>query len=559
MSTDTNPNPNKHQFAARMLRLGVDIRKIPHNTNIVQSNSPIFPLMMKISKECRGEQMTAEEWDKMVEQCHYHGGADVLQSEPQIALEPFLAQFEPQAEKSPLVEEMEKEKSPVNGKKIFLPILDNGNGDVKANWAICLFGGLQVGLNVKISRASDSHAGRGMNKVANDFLESDCTHMLIIDADIHFSQDHIRRLLSHDLPLVYGVYPLKEENPKPCTAAWPTGHEFDKPCDENGLLHVRRSGRGFMLVSRGVFEKLRDEKVAPPYYNHGKTEFEFFKSGVVKGNKSARFDHTAPWTDQEDFHKRFEDSAEWISEDWYFCEDCRSIGIKTYVDTTVHLAHEGSRVYRFNPADIKPIKKEVKTWRDIDGWFSEEDAKMYHYIAQSLPVDGRFVEVGSWQGRSFGLMHSLTRDKSPKLFAVDTFKGSPLENVHTVIVEANGGTIRHLFDANMRAIGATDFMVDELPSIEAAAQWEPQTLDAVFIDGAHDYFSVRQDIAAWLPKIKPGGIIAGHDINETDVIKAVIDSFGCAEDSQKALEESIPAKQCWKTIGNCWYYELPKE
>ena len=54
-------------------------------------------------------------------------------------------------------------------------------------------------------------------------------------------------------------------------------------------------------------------------------------------------------------------------------------------------------------------------------------------------------------------------------------------------------------------------------------------LDWVFIDANHNYDYVRADIAAWTPKVRPGGIIAGHDYLDRDgwgVIRAVDEAFG---------------------------------
>lgn len=48
-------------------------------------------------------------------------------------------------------------------------------------------------------------------------------------------------------------------------------------------------------------------------------------------------------------------------------------------------------------------------------------------------------------------------------------------------------------------------------SVEAAARFDDNGLDLVYIDGDHHSASVTQDIAAWWPKIRPGGILAGHD------------------------------------------------
>lgn len=56
--------------------------------------------------------------------------------------------------------------------------------------------------------------------------------------------------------------------------------------------------------------------------------------------------------------------------------------------------------------------------------------------------------------------------------------------------------------------------------------FEDQSLDIVFIDADHSYSSVKKDIQNWLPKIKPGGIISGHDINQSYTLQAVVETIG---------------------------------
>ena len=41
--------------------------------------------------------------------------------------------------------------------------------------------------------------------------------------------------------------------------------------------------------------------------------------------------------------------------------------------------------------------------------------------------------------------------------------------------------------------------------------YDEESLDFVFIDAAHDMRNVLADVASWTPKIKKGGIMAGHD------------------------------------------------
>lgn len=50
-----------------------------------------------------------------------------------------------------------------------------------------------------------------------------------------------------------------------------------------------------------------------------------------------------------------------------------------------------------------------------------------------------------------------------------------------------------------------------MTSLDAAARVAPQSLDFVYLDARHDYESVKEDLTHWLPKIRPGGVFAGHD------------------------------------------------
>jgi len=51
-------------------------------------------------------------------------------------------------------------------------------------------------------------------------------------------------------------------------------------------------------------------------------------------------------------------------------------------------------------------------------------------------------------------------------------------------------------------------------SIEAVDIFQDGMLDFVFIDGNHEYNHVLEDITQWTKKVKPGGIVAGHDYTE---------------------------------------------
>jgi predicted O-methyltransferase YrrM len=58
-------------------------------------------------------------------------------------------------------------------------------------------------------------------------------------------------------------------------------------------------------------------------------------------------------------------------------------------------------------------------------------------------------------------------------------------------------------------------------TVPVAAQIADESLDFIFVDADHSYESVRDDLRAWMPKVKKGGWFIGHDINWPSVEKAV--------------------------------------
>lgn len=70
-------------------------------------------------------------------------------------------------------------------------------------------------------------------------------------------------------------------------------------------------------------------------------------------------------------------------------------------------------------------------------------------------------------------------------------------------------------------------------SVIAAGDFEDQSLDFVFIDADHNYEAVKKDIEAWLPKVKDGGIISGHDYENENFpawgVKKAVDELGTPE------------------------------
>jgi hypothetical protein len=64
-----------------------------------------------------------------------------------------------------------------------------------------------------------------------------------------------------------------------------------------------------------------------------------------------------------------------------------------------------------------------------------------------------------------------------------------------------------------------------MDSVEASTRFPDRHFDYIYIDAAHDYNNVMRDLRAWYPKIKDGGIFAGHDWWYDGVRRAVTDFF----------------------------------
>lgn len=66
--------------------------------------------------------------------------------------------------------------------------------------------------------------------------------------------------------------------------------------------------------------------------------------------------------------------------------------------------------------------------------------------------------------------------------------------------------------------------IHRMSTLEAAPLVKDGSLDFVFIDADHSYDGALADINAWTPKVRKGGMVAGHDLNWPTVFQAVKDT-----------------------------------
>lgn len=209
-------------------------------------------------------------------------------------------------------------------------------------------------------------------------------------------------------------------------------------------------------------------------------------------------------------------------------EHCHPVHGKGEWDSTYQRSND-SYHYKTGEGIYRRLCEGVKVSADIEGWFDFRD--VYDYVARTLPDKGDFVEVGTWKGKSAIYLGQRLDDlgkNEAQIYCVDTFDGDP---------DTGESDVWPAFTDNCSEANCGHLQCEaiELDSVGASTQFPAETLDGVFIDAAHDYENVKADIAAWLPKVKPGGFFGGHDIDAPGVKRAV----------DEAGFEYVTQGRCW--------------
>jgi hypothetical protein len=167
-------------------------------------------------------------------------------------------------------------------------------------------------------------------------------------------------------------------------------------------------------------------------------------------------------------------------------------------------------------------------WEGIGGWFDFDD--IYSHMVQIHPNGAHFVEVGAWLGRSACYMATqiALAEKDIKFDAVDLWQidGNSPDHIYDQTIQDCGGDMLPVFMMHMHQAGvATVVRPIKMLSLEAARLYPDASLDLVFIDANHFYSDVCADIKAWLPKVKTGGYLGGHDYVFGDGVRKAVDEL----------------------------------
>jgi hypothetical protein len=185
----------------------------------------------------------------------------------------------------------------------------------------------QLGLDWTIeTMTNESLISRARNTLVAKFLSNpQSTHLMFVDADIGWEPWHLLVMLNADKDVIGGLYPMKS-----LPVRWVVnGVEGGETSEDGNLLEVSKTGTGFMLVKRHVFEKLDNHPAVKPFNND---------IGLPKELDQ----HLKTYYDTAVRENRY------YSEDWTFCENWRDLGGKVWVDKRVLLKHTGTYVFDYN-------------------------------------------------------------------------------------------------------------------------------------------------------------------------------------------------------------------
>jgi hypothetical protein len=176
-----------------------------------------------------------------------------------------------------------------------------------------------------------------------------------------------------------------------------------------------------------------------------------------------------------------------------------------------------------------------KYYEHIAGWFDFED--IYTEAVAKAKENDILIEVGSFLGKSTSYILDEIQKSNKKLqfYAVDTWDLTKDDQFHST-AEMPWGEKYIDFSKRLGETAFYDYFMDNIKycpggsnltkaiqsySWSAADQFKDNSCYFVFIDAGHSYESVLKDLNAWYPKVKSGGIFAGHDLIGEGVQKAL--------------------------------------
>lgn len=153
-------------------------------------------------------------------------------------------------------------------------------------------------------------------------------------------------------------------------------------------------------------------------------------------------------------------------------------------------------------------------------------------------------EIGVFAGRMSRAMLELKPDM--RLYLIDPWSSSHSSEGYRETGDFHADMSQREHDRYYRvardAVQGFDATIVRKYSADAAEDFPDAFFDLVFIDGDHSYEGCRADIINYLPKVKPGGYLSGHDYNNFDYnfgVNHAVDEFVTIREKELELGKNF--------------------
>ncbi len=157
----------------------------------------------------------------------------------------------------------------------------------------------------------------------------------------------------------------------------------------------------------------------------------------------------------------------------------------------------------------------------VAGFMPDEEGLALYELARSLPVGATLLEIGAWCGRSSVFLGAGAAERDGVLFSLDHHHGSE-ENQQgwdyfdPVLVDPHDGRLNTLpvWQHTIAEAALEAVVIGLVGESTLVGSRLHLSFDLVFIDGGHGTEPAWNDYHTWAPRVRPGGVLAIHDVFE---------------------------------------------
>ena len=167
---------------------------------------------------------------------------------------------------------------------------------------------------------------------------------------------------------------------------------------------------------------------------------------------------------------------------------------------------------------------DLNKFDSIKGFLAHEEGLFLYELTKKYCLKNFAVEVGSYCGKSACYIGQACKENKTYLMTIDHHRGSEEQqygeeyfdpdeyNYEKEIVDTLPTLLK-----NIQKFQFEEVILPIVNSSELASKEIENNIDLVFIDGSHTFESARKDYVSWKNKIRIGGILAIHDVYDSEV------------------------------------------